>query len=1165
MSETQSSARATPSLTVVMPTFDVREYIDEAVDSVLSQEGVELELIIIDDGSRDGTRERVIDLQTRDARIKVICSDHFGNGVARNLGIAVAKGKYLGFCDADDIVPQGAYASMIERLEETGSDFVSGAYRRLDGDKYFQPRSVSESNPERRDSVSLVDVPGAMKNPFLWSKVFKRDFWNEKVGPIPEGRNYEDQLPTALAFAEASAFDLMDEIVYTWRIRPASSLTQRKHVVEDLFDRTFFIDQIASVYMQAGPDVFQYWLSKLVQDDLYYFLIALPKANEDFLQELTRVYAMVADDMSTQTIAELPFFFRLVLEVSRVSDSPREDLESILLHRDRYGDYGYEILSTDHGHFIDSPVLELLSFIPEEETVTFREQDFKYEPVVVESEYCVDGSVRLSIDIGLHGVHDLSGLDVSVSLTSTDDRVTVPEWTVQRNSWSSVLSSDALVDHGEQTITLNLDARLLEALDPVEFVLEVECAAFGSRLRQSVRYTARSGVPGFGELTDSGRRWLVLFRNGKLMLHPEQTYASVRVLKAANDVLTVKASSYRDPIVNLALVPENAPAAALLPEGPLVRREGDTDTFHVIGVELPSSLALRQEVIWGIFSEDTTGRVTRLALSGNDLHHSGYSTGNGLMGLKASGFGYASFGQTRWRCVVTSAALVDDGDMLKFSGFAPRIEGLTPKILLVSGNGDVIQPVMVRRSGPNAEFWEASFPLVSSGTVPAGRYTLRWMASWQRYMKDAYYIEFGLDVSERPEIEVFAPCSRISIMKTDTGMTSVTFSSRLVLDERGRYNQHQLQQLFTQPLPIAENQVFFECFNGKSFGDNVAPVAEQIHFLRPDLRLLVSASSSVPALPNYVERLVPYSEEWYRALTTSKYIVTNNNLPWFFSKRPGQRYVQLWHGTPLKRLLRDMRPESRMLDYWDLMQREIPQWDGLLAQNPYSANRFQQAFGYEGDVRVLGYPRNDLLVDQRQGAKRDETRSALGLSSDDFVILYMPTWRDNLRDKDGQVKNADFFDFELVLSNLPENGRILFRSHHVASSGRPELPSGVIDVTSYPEVSELYLAADALVTDYSSTMFDFAILRKPMIFFSPDIDEYSGTNRGMYLEYEDWVPGPVVRSNEELIDVLQYWDVIGAPIQSSRIDNWIERFSPADDGRASERVAHWILESSNTT
>jgi CDP-glycerol glycerophosphotransferase len=347
------------------------------------------------------------------------------------------------------------------------------------------------------------------------------------------------------------------------------------------------------------------------------------------------------------------------------------------------------------------------------------------------------------------------------------------------------------------------------------------------------------------------------------------------------------------------------------------------------------------------------------------------------------------------------------------------------------------------------------------------------------------------------------------------------------------------------------NSILFESFQGKVIGDNPYAIFSEVLSRNPSFELLFTVNSKTKA-PEGARGVRHGSIAWLKALATSRVLVNNTNFPGYFRKREGQRYIQTWHGTPLKRLGRDIVDVVPTGSYLRMMDREASYWDFLVSPSSYCTEIFPSTFGYRGTILETGYPRNDILVNQ--ASKADLIRRSLGITdSSQLVVLYAPTWRDSQRTASGNWKPVNFLE-----GSLGENVMVLFRGHtntHSAHSAR--VTGGAIDVTNYKNVAELYLAADVLVTDYSSSMFDFSVTGKPMIFLAPDFDDYVA-KRGFYFDFEQLAPGPILRDSSFLREALESID--SQKVQyAERYLAWQMKFNKLEDGLASKRVVDATL------
>jgi CDP-glycerol glycerophosphotransferase len=255
--------------------------------------------------------------------------------------------------------------------------------------------------------------------------------------------------------------------------------------------------------------------------------------------------------------------------------------------------------------------------------------------------------------------------------------------------------------------------------------------------------------------------------------------------------------------------------------------------------------------------------------------------------------------------------------------------------------------------------------------------------------------------------------------------------------------------------------------------------------------------------------------------------------------------LQTWHGTPLKQLALD-RPGVGLRTSL-ATRREKSYWSIMLAQNQFSADIFRSAYAFRGPIWQEGYPRDDILSTGDDAA----VRKRLGIAKTAKVVLYAPTWRD---DRPGKVDHLDVAHFA---ESLGRGYVTLIRGHSrsLAPGSEVEAP-GVLDVTSYPDISDLFLIADVLITDYSSVMFDFSVTGKPMFFFTPDLAHYRDDLRGFYFDLLAEAPGPVLSDPAELVRAIHS----PSPAEfAERYAAWRAKYNPMDDGGAGDRVVRRML------
>jgi CDP-glycerol glycerophosphotransferase len=388
----------------------------------------------------------------------------------------------------------------------------------------------------------------------------------------------------------------------------------------------------------------------------------------------------------------------------------------------------------------------------------------------------------------------------------------------------------------------------------------------------------------------------------------------------------------------------------------------------------------------------------------------------------------------------------------------------------------------------------------------------------------------------------------------------ITAEPRLRRTEQGNFAQRALRRGF-YPLMLrtpVRDSVLFISWKGKQCGDNPLGIAQELRRRGDDREhLWVVNDWSVP-VPEGDQAVLRGTQEYYEALARSRYLISNDDMQLPFRKRDGQVYLQTWHGTPLKRIGFDISNPQFIMGtaYFDHLARDVAQWDLLVSQNPFSTPIMRRAFRYDGEICEYGYPRNDLLhrPDTPQLAAR--VRERLGLPPGKRVVLYAPTWRDNQVYSNGRRYRFDMrLDLERAWNALGRDHVFLIRGHHQMADDVPAgmRPGFALNVSAYPDITELYLVADVLVTDYSSAMFDYAVTGRPMVFFTYDLAEYRDNLRGFYFDFEAEAPGPLLETSADVMAAVKDAESVALGYRDA-YQRFAARFCPLDDGKAAARI-----------
>ncbi|MFF8672102.1 CDP-glycerol glycerophosphotransferase family protein [Streptomyces sp. NPDC015242] len=371
-----------------------------------------------------------------------------------------------------------------------------------------------------------------------------------------------------------------------------------------------------------------------------------------------------------------------------------------------------------------------------------------------------------------------------------------------------------------------------------------------------------------------------------------------------------------------------------------------------------------------------------------------------------------------------------------------------------------------------------------------------------------------------------------------------------------RLRDHQYRRALGRP--VNPHLAVFSAYWNRGVACNPAAIAAKLATLAPQIHpVWVVSAENAALLPPGTDHVVPGTRRYWEVLATARYLVNNVNFPNAVVKRPDAIHVQTHHGTPLKRMGLDQMAypaAAQGLDFRALLER-IDKWDFSVSANSHTTRMWERAYPSRYVSLDHGYPRNDVYY-SAGAAEIRAVRDRLGIARGHRAVLYAPTHRDY------EAGWTPRLDLAALADRLGEETVLLVRGHYFYGGAASPLTNlrrtgRIIDVSSYDPVEELCLAADALVTDYSSIMFDYANLDRPIVIYADDWETYR-TTRGVYFDLMAEAPGPVARTQRELTEILttEAWrDESAAKTRAA----FRRRFCEYDDGRAAERVVRRVF------
>lgn len=365
-------------------------------------------------------------------------------------------------------------------------------------------------------------------------------------------------------------------------------------------------------------------------------------------------------------------------------------------------------------------------------------------------------------------------------------------------------------------------------------------------------------------------------------------------------------------------------------------------------------------------------------------------------------------------------------------------------------------------------------------------------------------------------------------------------------------------------LPVKRERIVFDSGVGKSYAGNPRAIYEYMVSLGWDtgLECIWFYERTPYAIPGACRQVPIKRLRYLYYMATAGVWIFDSRQPRFLKRRRHTLYIQTWHGTPLKKLALDMTDvfmsgENGIEEYKKSFVENVRTWDYLISQNPFSTEIFRRAFDFRGEMLEIGYPRNDVLFHGNTPEHIALLKEKLGLPADKKILLYAPTWRDDEFTGEEAYCFRPELSFDAMMEALGGEYVMIVKYHYLIMDAVDWTPyqDFVYTFDQSRDIAELFLAADGLITDYSSVMFDYSILRRPMFFFAYDLEKYRDELRGFYFDFEREVPGPVSRTTGQLIEDIRTYN---PDSYGERYRVFCETYNNRDDGTACQKIGRLV-------
>jgi CDP-glycerol glycerophosphotransferase len=1167
-----------PRISIVVPVCNVAPYLQTCLQSLAQQTVSDLEIVMVDDGSTDESRDIAERFVTGDRRFRLLRQPNAGLGAARNAGIEVSRGEFISFVDGDDVVPRHAYEVLIGALDRTGSDFSSGNVRRLTSlgtTRTFLARAFERTQLQ----THIVRSPDLVVDRIACNKLFRRSFWDRHGFRFPEGVLYEDIAVILPAHYLASSVDALEETVYLWRRRERDdlSITQRRTEPKALRDRVTAVDYVSRFLADRGLTKEKlHYDTSVVAHDLKYFLDVLDRADDEYRDLFLELVNDFLDRADSRVLEQPLAIDRLKWQLVRRRALPEllealrfevEDLDQsppVRSLRRWYGDYPYRNdrrLRIPRRVFRLHDELQLIVGVNDLrwEGETLRIEGYAYVELIGaphKRSQKVDLLVRRvgarwrSLRIGTEEVYrpdvtaaadgPVANLDWCGFRATFDARQLQRRGRWQEGSWEVgiVVRAEDVTRSAWQ-----VEAAPLHAVPAAEFSIP------GGHVR--------AGVGPMGTLTVRVHRPRTIARSLVLDDGVLQLEGDVGSGRGKNLVLSVRrrvGTATLDYPVHVERSHGQRRFLARVPIHDLVREVDIADQV--------SHVEQRGDGIdWDLYLADRR-RQWRLILD-EAVPESTWSFDGREIAVHRTRFGNLTVVERLARPVVNNVEWSSTGSLALSGSFQGP-----------PGDYDLI--LRDRRSGVTylfpfqhgAEEGRFAMEVEPGAVVTLGGARPLAEGQWE-FLVSARGRGADTGVSAKLDHSLFGklPISttiaskRFQVGVRGYDLAVLEVERDLEEDERGRFRQKRLQTVFyrAQREGSLRDAVLYECFNGRAYADSPRVVHQELVRRKAPLEHLWVVRDGGWRVPDTAVPVRELSKEYYEAYGRARFVVTNDYWPRWAFRRSDQIWLQTWHGAPVKSHGCDLAGRPSAVDeYRRALQQAAENWQFVVSPGAFATPILAGAFPFGAEVIEAGLPRTDTLLRSDRERLADEVKRRLGLPTGKRVVLYAPTYRDHLAD-DGGYRLGPLLDLDALHSALAADHVVLFRKHRLVNRA---LPAGagrfVLDVSEYPDSMELLLVADVLVTDYSSAIFDFASTGRPMVFFTPDLEAYRDEIRGFSIDFESVAPGPLLRTTEEVVDALLQEEAVRAEF-AERYERFLATYCALNDGRAASRVVDRVF------
>lgn len=1138
-------------ISVIVPIYNVEEYLEECLDSILNQTKKDFEVIMVDDGSTDSSGEIAKSYAENYPNFHYLYKENGGLGCARNYGVEHSDSKYIIFMDSDDKISEDLYEKMFNAAEKNNSDLTICNVARCNSKRAWASSLHKKAFTDIDENTHITKNTNLFYDTTSWNKLILRSFYKENNFAFPENILYEDIPVTIPMHFKANNVSVVESAYYYWRVRDGvtKSITQTTDDFTNLYDRISILKMVDKFIADNKIDkkyLTEWQIKELQIDFIIYINNCKTMSEEAFRKVLDIINEYINENIDESVFSMLP-----LINQQKYAYAKEYNIEKLIeLLKYQQKDYYNARIEEKDGRFTAALPDELFTIESRDATNELA----IYEPKKNITDISVEKD-KLEITACLYksrvNIEDFSQQSIKVYLENEKTNHLTPLTVIPVINRETTAMKGSLFDTSTNTSSsYNYDGTGFKiSIDLNELEINEENQGYN---RVLVCYENRISS-GKVRLTC----WHKVSPNSAVVLgdkHVRVEYDKINELRVyiKNEKIFAKTVNLADNKISVTLENEAKSIYAVGSENRII--EFNTEDNKVFTADCDN---IERNVNYSLYIRDFDDNEGVLLYRRKRVI------------LKNSGYPSAIFMTNKNHHIrfTVKESVTSIRNMYKVQNFilmdtvAPCSKNALSKAkkatLYVNDNIAGERVVLAK----------------SLCIIKNGRLHCAFVINFnnKKITENLYSGTRDLYISyedKNGEIEnniLYSSKFYKRIVKFETlelnCYRGVNCTIRLKCSQLWKENENTADKrkaLLAQNYPnyrtkkIDNKLIVFESMWGSKYSCNPQHLYEYIDKNYPEYKCVWAFKEERTPIKGKAKRVRKGSQEYFKYLATAKYLISNVNFPDEYVKRDGQIEIQTMHGTPLKTLGYDVPGELTTKQAQDNFAMKIDRWNYLVVQGRFMEEKAFPIYKFEKEILRTGYPRTDIFF---KTSKDDieNIKKRLGIPLDKKVILYTPTWR--IRNKfDMQL------DLEKMRERLGDEYVILIRIHYFASNGY-DIPADnefIFNFNKYRSVEDLYMISDILITDYSSVMFDYALLDKPMLFFTYDLEDYRDNLRGVYVNIEEEAPGPLVFNTEEVINSIENIDkeMIN---YSKKISDFKEKYLGYESGNSCQMIMDTVI------